>query len=104
MQAQNLLFPLREIEIFQLPVTFRRLRRKVVKKKTQDDVNDAKLEVIVKNLDTLNSCLFVCYKQTGSCLIIRCITVPGTVISAMEFHGFCVKITMLPLLTLKKML
>ena len=54
-------------------------------RKSQDDINDAKLELISKNLDVLDCRLFLCAKQTGFWMTVQSNTVTGTVLLAMEF-------------------
>ena len=48
--------------------------------KTQDDVNDAKLEWIDKDFDILDFCLFLRAKQMSSYLTIQGTTAFGTVL------------------------
>ena len=57
-------------------------------KKAWDDVNDAKLEGIIKDPPTLDRRLFLSAKQTGSWLTVRGTTVIGTIMPAMEFCDF----------------
>ena len=56
---------------------------KIDKRKTQDYVNNKKLEGFVKDLDIFDRCLSLRTKQTGSCLTVRGTTVTGTVLLAM---------------------
>ena len=65
-------------------------------KESLDDVNDSKLEGIVKVLDILDRRIFLCAKHTGSWMTIWVTTVTGIVLSAMGFRGFFMHITMLP--------
>ena len=57
-------------------------------RKTRDDVNEAKVEVIVDTLDTFDHHQFLRAKQTGSYMNIQGTTVTGTVLSAMVFCVF----------------
>ena len=65
-------------------------------KENLDDVNNAKLEVIVKNLKVFDRRLYLNAKQTGSLLTVRGTMATGTLLSAMEFRDFCVHIIILP--------
>ena len=57
-------------------------------KKAWDDVNDAKLEGIIKDPPTLDRRLFLSAKQTGSWLTVRGTMVIGTIMPDMEFYDF----------------
>ena len=61
-------------------------RREV--KKDQDDVNDAKLRVIVNGQGDFEKHLLLRSKHTGSWLNIRGTTVIGIVLAAKEFRDF----------------
>ena len=66
-------------------------------RKTRDDTNKAKLEVIVKNINAFDRRLFLYAKQTGSCMDIWGTTVTSTVLSAMVFRNFlCVSYNVTP--------
>ena len=51
-------------------------------KKIQDDANDARIKVLVKDLEALDRRLILHIKNTGSWLTVRCTTVTGTVLGA----------------------
>ena len=53
--------------------------------KTRDDINDAKLKGLVRDLDGTNRRIIICVKITGSWLNIQDTTVTGTVLAATEF-------------------
>ena len=57
-------------------------------RKPWDDFNKAKLEVIVKNLDTFDRGLLLRSKQTGSCLNVRGKKIIDTVLYTMEFWDY----------------
>ena len=56
--------------------------------KKRDYVNNDKIDRVVKDLNILDPCLYLCTKQTGSCLTVLSTTVTGKVLSAMEFRFF----------------
>ena len=60
------------------------------RRKTRDDVNGAKLEGIVNNLNAFEPHILIRAKQTVSWMTTWSNTVTGTVISAMEFSDLCV--------------
>ena len=65
-------------------------------RKTRDDINEAKIEVIIHTFDKFDHCLLICSKQTRSWLTVQGTTVTGTVLLAMKFRDFCVNFIMLP--------
>ena len=52
------------------------------RKKTLDDVKDAKFELIIKNLTNLECSLFLRAKHIGSWMTVCTTTVTGTVLTA----------------------
>ena len=70
--------------------------------KIHDDANDAKLKVLVDDLEASDHRLILRSKNTGSRLSVQNTTVTGTVLAAAEICGFSAHIMMLPPLTFKK--
>ena len=64
--------------------------------KIRDDVNNAKLEELVKYLDGTDRCLILDSKNIGDCLSIRGTAVTITVLSATKFCHFNAQVMMLP--------
>ena len=64
------------------------IEKSIEGKKLQDDINDAKLEVIVMDLNTLYHCIFLHTKLNGSWLTVWVTVVTGTVLLAMKFRDF----------------
>ena len=64
--------------------------------KIQDDTNKAKLKWLVKYLESLDLCLVLRAKNTGSWLTVQGTLVTGTVLLAKGFRNFCPRIMMLP--------
>ena len=68
-------------------------------KKNWYDVNDAKLQEIVTNLNGSDHCLILRAKNIGAWLNVQGTTATGTVLSSTEVHIFCVHVMMLSPLT-----
>ena len=66
-----------------------------VRNKNRDDVNDAKLKGLVRNLNVSNSHFILCVKITYAWLNLRFTTVTGKVLTATGFRDFYTHVVML---------
>ena len=63
-------------------------QERIDSRKTQDDVNNSKLEVIVNNLGDFDSRILLRAKQSVSWMTVRGTTVTGRLLSPMELRDF----------------
>ena len=87
---------------FQLPTTLGKLKRKGEKKVKRDTTNDESLKGIVSYQIAFEKLLLLHEKHTGAWLIVRDITVNGTVLATTKFRDVYEIVTMLSPPILKK--